>query len=121
MGAYTIRSFHKKSLTLKALLHCCYGFSKISVELFEYLLVNGPADLKKLSTVFQRDESTIYRHLQPLIEEGLVRICSQKMEIGRPRNVYCAITKSELVKKLKRLTEDWYKRVMKFIENLEFK
>ena len=108
----------QERVSLKILLHHCFGLPSLAISLFFKLLEDGPADTKKLAEEFNRDESTIYRYLQPLLDNKLIERIIIRKDVGRPKYIYKAIDKELLGKRIIEISEQCHKKIIEFVENV---
>ncbi|NIQ07274.1 MAG: hypothetical protein GWO20_16560 [Candidatus Korarchaeota archaeon] len=107
------------SPSLKSLLRCFYGLNQLEVEIFMYLLKNGPKKVKVLAQKFDRDYSVVYRALKTLCELGIVEKKSQREGIGRPYHLYKTIEEHLLKDKLNEIAKTWQERVHEVLHNIQ--
>ncbi|MGQ4833436.1 MAG: helix-turn-helix domain-containing protein [Candidatus Asgardarchaeia archaeon] len=100
------------------ILHYCFGLPTLTTSIFFRLLEKGPADIKELAEEFNRDESTIYRYVQPLLDDNLVEKIVIRREVGRPKFIYQAVDKKKLGEKIIDIIEECHKKIIRFVSEV---
>lgn len=78
-----------------------FGATSMELEICDILMAEGEASVSKLTEQFSHDRSTISRHLNNLVERGIVTKRSEALKEGGRVNVYSCVPPVEIRRKLK--------------------
>ncbi|MCS7121889.1 MAG: ArsR family transcriptional regulator [Archaeoglobaceae archaeon] len=104
---------------LRCMLKCAFDISCTDMEVYIELLKRGQSIVEELAEALKKDNSTIYKSLQTLLDKGLVKRDYKILRTGGYRYVYRPIEfeklKQEIIKNLQSLIEE----VTNFLKELE--
>ena len=101
------------------IVKCMYRLTDFELVIYKKLVKQGPLRADDLAPVLKKDRSTVYRALQKLVAAGLVFRDTKSIDRGGYYHVYSAVSPEQLVNKLHKCADDWFKNMNKAIEDFD--
>ncbi len=98
-----------KTFTIDDLLRCSYNLNKNELRVLRYLLQNGKADVKEISSKLNLERSTVQKILSKLLEKKLVSRMQINLHKGY-KYYYVVKNPNEIKKEVMALLDRWYER-----------
>lgn len=105
-----------KSPGVEELAQQVFGASALELEICDVLMAEGEASVSELTEHFSRNRSTVFRHLNRLVERGIVIKQSKKLKEGGQAHVYSCVPPNEIRRKLEIGLYMWAQEAMEKID-----
>lgn len=94
-----------------------FGAPAMELEICDVLMAQGEASVSTLTEQFAYDRSTIYRHLDHLVERGMVTKRSEQLTEGGRVHVYSCVPPDEMRRKLTASLYLWEQKVIEKMDD----
>jgi len=105
-----------KTFTVDDLLRCSYDLNKNELRVLKYLLQNGKADVKEISSYLDLERSTVQKILSRLLEKKLVSRMQINLHKGY-KYYYVVKNPKEIKKEIMYLLDRWYERAKSVLDS----
>jgi len=113
------RKLFMKEANCRDIVQCAYNLSELELEVYKKLLEMGPSRSDDVSTMLNKNRSTVYRSLQKLISCGICYRETKSLEQGGYFHLYVAIDKEALRKKMMECVDEWKERIDEAISRFD--
>ena len=116
----SVKDQMKKDLSCSHVLDCIYDLKVIDKKCYKYLnSEDNSVDVQELSEQFERDQSTIHRSLDRLMNCNMVNRTKQTYDSGGYQFVYESRDPEKITNDMDELVENWYEKVQGLISEFE--
>lgn len=93
-----------------------FGATPLELDICDVLMAEGEASVSTLTDQFSHNRSTIFRHLNHLVERGMVTKRSEALEEGGQVDIYSCVPPDEIRRKLKISLYIWTQEAMELTD-----
>ncbi|MET1124158.1 MAG: helix-turn-helix domain-containing protein [Archaeoglobaceae archaeon] len=104
---------------LKCMLKCALDVSCSDMDVYVELMKRGVASVDEIAEALRRDNSTVYKSLQNLLERGLVEREYRILRGGGYKYLYKPVPFEKFREEVVRSLQEWVRSVMSYIDELE--
>lgn len=104
-------------------LDCIFGLKKLDILVYKSLVSKGPMKIDDLGKHIDREQSTIYRALQTLMNHKLVFREMKTIKNGGYFYIYTATAPEKVSRSMQKHVDEWYKKMTGILKKFteEFK
>lgn len=109
-------------LECEHILDCLYGSKELDIRCFE-IIVNSdePLSAQNIADKVDRDQSTVHRSLNRLIEFGIVEKEKTSLDSRGYKYIYSQVDSEKVTEDMRQLVDEWHDLIHNLIDSFEEK